>query len=181
MMFMKMIAGFSMLLLLNGCLWFGSSPAPRLDRVSATNMVSLEVLDTDRWNAGGSLIFIPFTPGAGAEAGPRVDRIALMIVKGFSDYTAGHRGVFQLLTGENALQAQFILDGRIDEFEPAGSLRVIGIGRKKVALRVSGEVLDRETGEVIARFKGTRLYTDIRDTDLAAGDIGQELGEKVQH
>ncbi|MBF0388201.1 MAG: hypothetical protein HQL20_10200 [Candidatus Omnitrophica bacterium] len=169
-----------LLFILGGCMWFGHLPAKPAVHV-LPEAVSLEVIREDLWAIGGGVAFIPFTPGAGAEAGSTVDRLSLMIVKGLADAFAEKSGAFYLLTEEEARNASFVIEGRIEEFTPASKLKIIGLGKKYATLKIKGEIREQKTGEVVALIFGVKNYKKNKDSELTAYDLGRSLGEKVQH
>ena len=149
--------------------------------VHAPETLAVEVLREDLWIAGGSLVFIPFSPGVNAEAGPAVDHLALMIVKGTSDVFQERPGVFSLITDGDADSARFMIEGRIEEFDRGGSFKAIGIGKRAVTLKIKAELRERSTGQVLALITGFKAFKNLKEADAEAYSIGRAIGEKVQH
>lgn len=168
---------FMVVLSSSGCLWFGKKgPEP------ANDGVSIQVIEDSLWTSGGALVMIPFTPGTDAEAGPKVDRIALSIVKGFSDAFSSNpdkQARFRLLTGEDVGRARYVIAGRIEEYDTGSHWRSIGIGKKDISLKIKGELRDRETGQVVALIFAYRSFRNAQDTDAVAYTLGNALGQKV--
>ncbi len=163
-----------------GCLWSGHGPAsPSV--LSAPDAVSVEVIRDDLWAAGGSVVFIPFTPGANAEACPVVDRLSLMIVKGAADVFTERGGKFSFITDGDAQKAQFVIEGRIEEFDTGSRWKAFGVGKKDVTLKIKGEVREHKTGEVVALIFGYKAFKKTKDSERVAYELGRSLGEKVQH
>jgi len=165
---------------LGGCSWFGWA-AHKTPSVEFIDIVSVDIIQENVWILGGEMVFVPFTSGANAEAGRMVDHLALVMVKGFADYMSENPGVFKLLTAEEAQYSRFVIEGRIDEFNTGGKFKKLGIGKKETTLKISGEIRDRKTGEIVARINGNKSFQNINEADQAAEDMGFLIAAKVQH
>ncbi len=161
-----------MTLAVSGCVWPFSGgrvrPAPPAEGVS------VEFIGPDSsMQAGGKIYFMPLAAGADAEAGEALDRLALMIIKGFADALAGG-GKFVLTTDNDA---DMVVIGHIDEFRTRGRFK------KTASLKVTAELHKVNAGagtSVVARIHGRRQVPGVKkDIDRAAYDIGYGAGARL--
>lgn len=162
---------------LPGCLWpFGAASQSGVEE-AASLPVSVQILNAGLLSGGGEIAFIPFVAGAGAEAGPEVDRLALMIVKGAADAVNRAPSGLRVSTGDDLSGTKFVLDGHIEAFDTDVKWKWVGPGRGDITLKVKGELRDRATGEVVALIFGQKIFRKIKNADEAAYEIGQGIGE----
>ncbi len=157
----------------SGCFWPFSGHGKHVSLQAVNDGVSVEVLNPSFFQKERKVYFEPFSAGTDAEAGDALDRLALMIIKGFSDAVEGH-GHFVLLSGDNADGADLVIRARVEEF------KVRGFFRKKGSMKVRADVCSVSQDEVLAlvyaqgKFKGR-----LKDSDQAAYQIGYSVAEKL--
>ncbi len=162
---------------LSGCIWPFQGVKPALPVSEGEPSISVDVLQPELLGKGGKLAFIPFTAGVNAEAGPALDRLALLVVKGASDVLSAS-SLFQILNGAESGQADLILEGRIEEFTAfAGSF--LGMGRKDGVIRIKAELRARRTGDVLAIVSSRDHFERNKNSDLIAYDIGRAIAQDL--
>ncbi len=169
---------FSILVVCSGCWRPWSHPVSRVAS-PVDSGVSVEIIRDDVWQTGGSLAFIPFSPGDKAEAGPELDRIAFSIVKGFAEGLSDERSHFSFLTDNDAAGARYVFGGRVEEFSTGSSWMTLGMGKRRAFIKIKGEVRDHETGEVIAVVFVAKDFDNVKEADRVAYAIGRALAGKM--
>jgi hypothetical protein len=162
----------------SGCLWpFHSARPVTLTNIPAAILV--EVLRPDRLDKEGKLVFIPFSAGLNAEAGPQLDHLALMMVKGASEAFQKNASPIQMIDEGDPNAADMVLEGHIEEFHTRGGWTAIGIGRKTGALVIKGEVRDRRTNEIVVLITGRREFRKVKEAETVAYNVGHEIAEQL--
>lgn len=161
---------FLSLLFFQGC--FGFLRTPRVLDKSGSAPVSVKIFDEDVFHKEGTIVIVPFAAGPEAEAGARVDHLALVIVKSVASALDVSASGLRVETGEDLSQAVYILDGRIEELRgPSGMLWM----RKKGVVRVKGELRRQDTGDVVAVMAGQAFFRTWREVDQAAQSVGRSI------
>ena len=156
-----------------GCFWPFSGGSRPVAPAASDEGVSVEVLAGPSFDEVRKIYFEPFSAGPEAEAGEGLDRLALMMVKGFSDET-GAGGRFVLVAGDEASTADAVIRGRIETFNARGHLR------KKVLMKVRGDLRSAPDNEVLALLYAQREFRDTREgPGLAAYDIGRIIAREL--
>ena len=155
-----------------GCFWPFSSGHRRLVSTVVDDGVSLEVLNAGLLQKAKKIYFEPLSAGADAEAGEALDRLALMVIKGFSDDLAGGRLV--LVSGDDAASADIVIKGHIDEFKVQGHLS------KVVSMKIHADVRSVPQDEVLALFFAKREFKDKSGyVDQSAYNVGHVMAQKL--
>ena len=164
---------------LSGCLWPFRSTMPSASSNTPASSILVEVLRPDLLAKGRKLVFVPFTAGVNAEAGQRLDRLALMIVKGASDTFQGISSPIQMIDQGDPDAADMVLEGRIEDFQTSGGWKALGIGRKDGVMVLKGEVRERLTNEILVLISGRREFREAKDADAVAYDVGHGIAEQL--
>lgn len=164
---------------LMGCGWLNSQPQTAV--FPSTPFVETgKILDEARLKQGGKLLIIPFRPGSGVEASDGLDKIALMVDKAISDVLIEKDAGFDVLTADNADQANFILEGHITVMDQPTRLDRWTFRGNNYALSVKGRIMDRDTEKPILVFtdslRGETKEQDLRQLGLR---IGQNIGNFI--
>lgn len=161
--------------LLMGCSLIGSPKGQAASGIDAAKVLRKDVL-----RRGGDLLVIPFTAGENVTANDELDRVALRVVQGVAAVLDESSSPLKVLGAEDAGSAQLILRGRFSGKACAGWMARRLRGRPGKVLGVEGELLDRNTGEVVLTFshrrRGLGRGEDFEALGLALGqDIGRFL------
>ena len=161
-------------LLCSGCV-FGSRKIVKNSPLGAPLIG--KVLKSEGIKQGGNIAVFPFRAGVGAQAGERLDKVSLMIVKGLADYLDGQGASFKVLDSEHADQADFILEGFIEDLKEPSKVRKAVLLRKNASLKISADMRKIKSHErviLFARQKTIHLkHGDVFDLGY---QIGQEMG-----
>ena len=157
----------------SGCFWPFAVRKQAVFSPVARDVTSVEVLGALPSQGVQKVYFEPFSAGTAAAAGDLLDRLALMMVKGFSDgLTLGGR--FVLVSAEEADEADLVVKGRIEE------IRRRGYFRKTVFIKVRADISLSSNQEVRALVYAERKFKDKRkNSDQAAYDIGFVAARKL--
>jgi|GEM_PF-2524655 len=162
----------------SGCLWPFSS-VKSVPLTNATTAIRAEVLRPDLLAKDRKLVFIPFAAGVNAEAGPQLDHLALMMVKGASDMLKNNPSSIQMIDQGEPDTADMVLDGHIEDFHSRGGWTAMGIGKKAGVLLIKGEVQDRRTNDVLVLISGRKEFREAKEAEAVAYNIGQEIAEQL--
>lgn len=129
---------------------------------------------------GGTLVILPFKAGANAAASQKLDRVAMMIVKGAVDYLAEQRTPFTVLTTEDQGSPQLILEGYVDNFSYSGKMSRMVLRNKETTLSVRGQMVVAATRDRIFVFQHKKTMPDPKKDGLdVAYQTGQDLGRFI--
>ncbi len=165
-----------------GTFIFIASCAPK-PRVGAPKVIQWEVdksyvVNQQRLKKGGALLITPFFPGAGVEATPLTERMALKAVQGMVEVLRNQGALFKILTASNAEKADLTMKGEIRKFlRPHGIKKWLSL-KKPVVLKMNGKIRDEKTGEVILYFSESVTSTKARD-EKAYLEMAYQLGKKI--
>ena len=142
----------------------------------------MQVLDPGAFSAGGKVAFVPFVAGKEAEAGEELDRMSLMMVKGAADAFNSVRTPWQIVTDENAEEASYVIDGRVEEYgRTRGEGRIPFLGKKTYTLKIRAEMRRVATGEIAAVIFGYKIFRYRKAGERAAYEIGERIaGELIK-
>src|SRR3989338_3960323 len=139
-----------------------------------------KIIDADSLGQGGKVLIVPFTAGAGIEAGEQLDKIALMTVKGMADMLKGDVPGFEILDNANASQARFIVKGRVVEMKSGSRFTRFILKTAKISLGVEGRMIDAKTQRTVLvfthRLQARRGEKDRRQLGY---QIGQDIGRFI--
>lgn len=134
-----------------------------------------KIINAQRLRQGANVVVIPFKAGVNVAADDRLERVALMIVKGMADvFDGGSEKRFQILTAEKVSDADLVVQGHVTNIQgPSKVRRWIMLKGFKV-LRVEGEVVDKQTGETVA------VFTDeVKTKTENYKDLGYQIGGNI--
>lgn len=138
------------------------------------------IVDSLRLQKKQNIVIVPFTAGVGVEASDELDGVALMIIKGISDTFAtdrtGKHNHFNILTAENAQNADLVVQGRVTQMTTSSKVSrwVLFKGEKK--LGVEGKMLDPKTDEPTLIFVD-HAKTRTRDENFKR--LGYRIGTNI--
>jgi len=138
------------------------------------------IVNAQKLKQGKNIAIIPFTAGVGAVSTDDLDRTALMIVKGVSDAFAddktGKHAHFNLLTAENAKDADLVVKGHIVVMsEPSKFKKWTPLSNKR-KLSVEGKITDIQSGETIVIFTD---HEQAKAKDDGFKQLGYDIGKNI--
>ena len=156
------------MLSLSGCSWFHhrstiSSASSEFNPYVKTG----KIVDAQRLKAGGRVVIVPFKAGADVEADQELDKISLMIVKGFTDIVNSSGKQIKVDLDQELSKADFIVEGHITGFVKPSTLKRWMPMKSKLTLSVKGKMMDINSGKTLA------LFTDIQNSNSQNKDIRQ--------
>ena len=116
-----------------GCFWPFTGGKSLASPSVVDDATSVEVLGAAPFQGVKKVYFEPFAAGTDVPAGDAFDHLALMMVKGFLDGSAG-RGRFILVSGDDAGTADLVIKGHIEGFKRRGYFT------KTVLMKVRGDI-----------------------------------------
>ena len=168
----------------SGCCWFKGkhrsvepvvviSPSP----AQMLPLRNAKILDQEKFNEGGRILVLPFTPGVNVAANDQLERVSLMIVKGAAD-SLGTDSRFTVLDSQNAGTADLILEGRIVTMQKTGKIKKLTTFKDKKYIEVEGKLIDAKSGHIVFHFSDSKESKNKKQTfnDLALA-IGQDIGK----
>ena len=166
-----------------GCSWLGHHKSTEETQESANLYLSdsSKIIDKALLKKGGKLAIIPFVAGPGVEVNEQLDKISLMIVKGLAE-ELGASGVFEIVTGEAAKDADFILDGRITSIGQTAKWEKWATASLKnaVNLSVKGRITAVGSKDIVAVFSDERSARQSQQTRQQLGFmLGQDIGKFI--
>lgn len=174
----KGLCGLLLLCLTAGCVWV----APKDTAGMKTHPLpqGQKILNAERLQKGGRMVVVPFRAGVGVEATDELDKIALMIVKGVADLLKKEGAHFEVMTGENADQADFLIQGHITHRAGASGLRRWILRSKTIELGIEAKMMDIATQQTILVFTQRKETTKkARDYRELGYEIGEDLGRFI--
>lgn len=162
-----------------GCSWLGHKPAVSLEEETNPYLSSGKIINKDLLKKGGKLVVIPFKAGPGVEENDQLDKIALMIVKGIAD-ELGSSGSLEVVTGDKAKDADFILEGHVTSLGRTAKLKRWTTFQDKTELAVKGRISAVKTKEMVAVFSDDRQSKYKGETQQQLGlMLGQDIGKFI--
>ncbi len=147
---------------------------------AATIPVSGSVVDSTSLLAGGLLAFAEFKPGPGAVADEQTDRISLMLIKGIKDAMSVHTSALSIAGEDQLNQADFLLDGHIEEFSKSGKLSRLVMRKNEVYLSVEGEIWRQESGAKVLVFSSSAVINVKKEKPAeVAYQMGKAIGDFI--
>ena len=167
----------------HGCSWLGIHKSRETLPESANPYISKssKIVDKALLKKGGKVAIIPFVAGPNVEANDELDKISLMIVKGLAE-ELGVSGVFEIVTGEAAKEADFILDGRITSIGKTPSWEKVATASLKnnVKLAVQGRIVTVTSKDLVLVFSDDRSGRQNQQTHQQLGlSLGQDIGKFI--
>lgn len=167
-----------------GCAWLkggeksaGGLNAAVPETLSSGLISEGKVVNASALARGGRLLVVPFTAGAGVEANEELDRATLMIIKGMADTLGENDPSFEVLSGEDASMADFILRGHVIRYRKPSILRRWVMRDRRARLEVEGRLLNARSKETILLFAHARERAEGAGADKDLGyAIGEDLG-----
>jgi hypothetical protein len=132
------------------------------------------ILDKEKFNKGGRLLVVPFTPGVNVAANEELDRVSLMIVRGIAD-SLNDNAHFIVLNSGNADTADLILEGRIVAMTKPGQIKKL-VSKKKKYIAIEGKLIDAKSGDIVCYFTD-REESQSRKQPFA--DLGSSIGQDI--
>ena len=166
-----------------GCSWFGPHESSDLSSQPVELYLpnSSKIIDKDLLKKGGKIAIIPFVAGPGVEADDQLDKISLMLVKGIAEELQAS-GPFEIVTGDAANEADFILEGRVTsvaqtaKWEKWATVTL----QNNVVLGVKGRITDVKSKEVLAVFSNDRTSRRARQNHQELGlMLGHDIGKFI--
>lgn len=164
-----------------GCGWFSGKP-------KAAASLSIEVpaplkfvrdgkvVDAKPLKDGGKIVVISFKAGAGVEATDQLDQTALMLVKGIVDLLHKEGAPFEVLTGENAADADFIIKGHITKFKKPSFVNRWILLNRNIGIEVEGRMLEARSNRTILVFAhGQRARVREKDHKQLGYLVGEDI------
>jgi hypothetical protein len=164
-----------------GCGWFSGKPTAAVSasiepQAPVTFVRDGKVVDAQPLKEGGKIVVIPFKAGAGVEATDQLDQTALMLVKGIADLLRKEGVPFVVLTDENAVDADFIIQGHITKIKKPAFVNRWILLNGKIGLDVEGRMLEARSNRTILVFEhGKRAR--VREKDYK--QLGYLVGEDI--
>jgi hypothetical protein len=156
-----------------GCMWPFGGRRHALSSAGLNDGVSIEVLNAPVLHAVKKVYFMPLSAGADAEATQELDRLALVMVKGFAE-AASRGAIFELVSGDDAVHADILIKGHVEEYKVRGHFK------KTVTLKVRADVRDARNDDVIALVYAQRVCPKKqRDLELAFYEMGYSLAGRL--
>ena len=161
-----------------GCSFFRAQQAAPEARPSV--ILQGEVTRAERLAQGGGLLAVPFSAGVNVSADEELDRISLLIVKGFMEAFEEKTSLLRLLTDKDAGEADLILKGHVTRKTGSRRFRVWPFKAQTKVLGVEGEMVARETGERILTFRHEKKSRDAQsDFETLALELGKDIAKFV--
>lgn len=160
-----------------GCQWLSqeSQPTPVVRKNDAT-----QIVDRQRLQKGGKIVIAAFSAGPDVEASNLLDQVSLSLVKGVSDILANEANTFEILTAEQAQEADFIIEGHVIKLNRSSKLARLLLRRKKVSVAVKGKMRDVVTGEPVLLFKEKQdAVSPESDYRGPAVQLGEQIGRLI--
>ncbi len=172
------------LLVSSGCLFHHAKNEQAV--LPTTRSVSIgQVVDLSKIQKGGNLLIVPFRAGVGVEETTNLQKISLLIVKGISEVIEENNLPFTVLNASNAQSADLIMKGHVTRFSETGKTKKWLPTQKKVSFGIEGDIVDRETGNVILHFSHQKIARekneDIKSLALnVSRDVGFFIAEQFK-
>lgn len=177
--FMKNFLGMSLalsLIVCPGCSFF--KPKKNIVQPPPPVILNGKIIQKERVAEGGRLLIVPFSPGETVEANAEFERVSLMIVKGVIETLQRQETPFTVLDDATAHTADLILKGRMLRMQERRVFK--SWFRKKTVgkLSVEGMMIDRDTGDVLARFSADKSGADdAGKLDALGYAVGRDIGQ----
>lgn len=168
-----------------GCGWFSGQP-------KAAASLSIEVpaplkfvrdgkvVDAKPLKDGGKIVVIPFKAGAGVEATDQLDQTALMLVKGLVDLLHKEGAPFEVLTGENAADADFVIKGYVTKISKPSLVGRWILGNNRIGLDVEGRMVEARSGRPILVFAhGQKARAKEKDHKQLGYLVGEDIARFI--
>lgn len=157
-----------------GCSWL--SPQKTHPQATTHFVQIVNVVDHERFRQGGKLLLVAFRAGPGVAATEKLNEIALSLLQAFSETLEAGEAPFEMLSADDADEAQLILEGHVTVMEKTGFLKRWLFGKKQLTLGIEGRITDRDTGKPVVIFQGSRKS---QDKSVNYMDLSQELGRSL--
>lgn len=166
-----------------GCGWFSGKPKAAASSLIEPQVVEPlkfvrdgKVVDAHALKEGGKIVIIPFKAGSGVEATDQLDKTALMLVKGIADLLEKEGASFEVLTGENAADADFVIKGYITKVSQPSLVGRWILGNNRIGLEVEGRMVEAHSSRSILVFAhGQKARMKEKDHK----QLGYLLGEDI--
>jgi hypothetical protein len=157
----------------SGCFWPFSKGRQPVSPPAIDDGISVEILNVPSMQKVRKIYFEPLSAGSDAEAGDMLDRLALMIIRGFFD-ALGDGSRFILVPADDAAKADVVIKGRFEEFKVRGHLK------RKVSMKIRADVRSASDDEVLALIYAQREFRDKKkNSDEAAYNMGYVVAQKL--
>ncbi len=144
------------------------------------NEGAVKIIDALRLKEGGNLLFVPFRAGVGVSASEELDRVSLMLVKGFVETLQRGNFPFRILSAENAGDAELVIKGYITELNVSKKFSALSGGNKKLTLGIDGKMVDEKTDRALIHFSKKETTIQKSGNLMAmAYALGQEMATPV--
>lgn len=149
------------------------SPITSLQAAQA--LVSGAVIDEPVLLKGGSLVLASFKPGPGAEANDQTDKISVMLIKGIEEVLATNDVPFILKEGQEDEDADFVLDGFIEEFTRSGKMSRLML-KNQAHLSVDGGIWSQLSGTKVLVFSSSAIINMKKEKPV---DVAYRMGRAI--
>lgn len=138
------------------------------------------IINDESFRQGGELLILPFKPGEGVEYCEDLDKVSLMIVRGFVDIFEERqlKTNLDLIFSESENDARFVIDGYIVDVVDSKKFLWV-FGKKRKALKVEGKLKDTLTDTTVAVFKDILESVEEEEMKSLARRIGQNIGKFI--
>ena len=178
---LKLLVICLLVLALPGCAWLNKLNPLQKSAKDPTQSVQINrVVDQGRLLRGGKLLVVAFNPGENVEATERVDRVSFMVAKGITDVVEGGADQFEMLSANEAKNADLIIEGHITKIKKSSFFKKLFLLGGAKRLSVKGRMVDRKTGKDVMLFSDSFVskHKDASFEDVGY-IVGQHLGEYI--
>lgn len=171
---LRLIVFFSGLWLLSGCAWLGSAAN---NSVEMEGKITAQLVDPQSFPKGGKLLVLAFQAGPNIVADERLDKVALMMIKGLADEIKDKQTQFQIVGAQEAREADYIISGQIIRMVTPPKWRRWMLRPSVNKLSVEGRMTQSASGATIFVFTHSRKITAGRQDYAQLGyEIGKDIG-----
>jgi hypothetical protein len=147
---------------------------------SGAFVVKGRIIDKQRLRRVQNIVVIPFSAGPGVEASEKLDKAALMIIRGISDsFDKDERRRerhFSVLTAGDSQESDLIIKGHITAMKAPSKIKRWVLLKGEKRLGVEGKMIAPDTGEAII------IFTDHAETSAKEEDyrlLGYRIGRNI--
>lgn len=174
----KGLCGVLLACLTAGCMW--AAPKDTVEVKTPSPPPGQKVLNAKRLQHGGKMAVVPFRAGVGVEATDELDAVALMIVKGVADFLKKDGSRFEVMMGEKADQADFLIQGHITHRRAVSGLRRWIPGSRTIELGIEAKMIDIATQQPVLIFAQRKKAAEKAGGYRGLGyTLGEDLGRFI--
>lgn len=143
-------------------------------------LTSAKILSPKLLREAKTLIIVPFTAGENVEATKELDRLSLMIVKGFTLAFQEATPQIKILSSEEAAEADLVLKGHIIQWSKPERFKKVVMRRKEVLIKVDAQVEAPASGRSVLKIEHQRKgRLNQENEDAVAQKIGEDMAQYI--